>query len=252
MFAVKVEPKLASLRTPGDWAALSSSVVGTMLKPSSVKPDDYHALPGEEPVANPVVGEAQVLTVEEPAVRVVPPVREERRCCRGCLATACCGLFICCAVIAGVALACVYGILNKPNVNVKHNVVNARAGTIVANFHNANPYAVDVGKLELVVWLKAGHKRALGRFEAREGFTVGRYSGAAVTLYNASAMDAGVVAKIGERRGPGRSRRAGSGRVACGPPTLRCFRRRGGGRRAPRARTTSSRSPTRPARARRS
>ena len=180
-------------------SSVVGSSVGTMLKPSSVKPDDYHALPGEEPVANPVVGEAQVLTVEEPAVRVVPPVRAERRCCRGCLATACCGLFICCAVVAGVALACVYGILNKPNVNVKHNVVNARAGTIVANFHNANPYAVDVGKLELVVWLKAGHKRALGRFEAREAVTVGRYSGVAVTLYNASAMDAGVVAKIGEK-----------------------------------------------------
>ena len=56
-------------------SSVVGSSVGTMLKPSSVKPDDYHALPGEEPVANPVVGEAQVLTVEEPAVRVVPPVR---------------------------------------------------------------------------------------------------------------------------------------------------------------------------------
>ena len=179
------------------------------MKPTAIRPaDHYSALPGDEEaadaeavgVANPiVVGEAEVLVVEPTVtvVRVEAPPRDAF--CAGCLVRACCALAICAAVIAGVVFACVYGILNQPNMNIKRNLVDAKNGVVVVNLHNSNPYKVEVEPVECVVWLKAGHKRALGSFKMREKVTVEAYDGVVVTLQNSSRMDPDVVAKIEEK-----------------------------------------------------
>lgn len=157
---------------------------------------DYQSLPAPPVVVNPVVPEAEVLAWEE-ALEVPPVVvdlgevraPEERspatprsprfegerrpdcrsRCCLPCAVAGTCltGCCACLVVLGAVVFACVYGILNAPNLNVKANLVVAAGGTLHANLHNTNPYRVTIASIDALVWLKAGDKRPLATFRSR-------------------------------------------------------------------------------------
>lgn len=207
-------------KSPGWWSGGSGDASG-----------DYQAMPAPPAVENPIVPEAEVIAVdtsggapppvvvnlselrmpEDPGRRGPPrPPAEhnERRMGSRLCGTCATGLCICLVVIVSVVLACVYGILNAPNLNVKGASISARGGTLTANLHNTNPYRVTIKPVDALVWLKAGSKRPLASFAMKEAVTLDKYSGKRVAFANSTKLDPATLV----RRSPRARARASSPR----------------------------------------